>query len=129
MVMTAASSATPTFGGVALDCPDPAALAGFYRELLGWDAEPSDPYDGHWITLINPLGGARLEFQRVEDYRAPDWPTSRNPQQAHLDLDVADLGAAHVRALRIGAKLLDDTHETFRVYADPAGHPFCLCAC
>ncbi|HWD01148.1 MAG TPA: VOC family protein, partial [Amycolatopsis sp.] len=44
-------------------------------------------------------------------------------------LDVTDLEAAHERVLDLGAKLLDDSPETFRVYADPAGHPFCLCAC
>ncbi|MEC3975391.1 VOC family protein [Amycolatopsis sp. H20-H5] len=117
--------AVPTFGGVALDCPDPVALAAFYRELLGW-AEPERSADGHWVTLVNPAGGARLEFQRVEDYRAPEWPSAERPQQAHLDLDVADMDAAHERALGIGAKLLDDSRSGFRVYADPAGHPFCL---
>jgi predicted enzyme related to lactoylglutathione lyase len=129
MVMSASNpSAVPTFGGVALDCPDPMALAGFYRELLGWEAE-LELHEGHWVTLINPLGGARLEFQRVEDFRAPDWPSPDKPQQAHLDLDVKDLAVAHERALRIGAKLLDDKPKSFRVYADPVGHPFCLCAC
>jgi catechol 2,3-dioxygenase-like lactoylglutathione lyase family enzyme len=113
---------------VALDCPDPAALAGFYRELLGWDA-PKDSDEDDWVTLFNPLGGARLAFQRVENFRAPQWPSQEHPQQAHLDLDVTDMEAAHERALAIGAKLLDDTPETWRVYADPVGHPFCLCAC
>ncbi|QRP45562.1 VOC family protein [Amycolatopsis sp. FDAARGOS 1241] len=119
---------TPTFGGVAIDCPDPAALAGFYRALLDW-AEPDVTPDGHWARLANPLGGARLEFQRVVDYRAPEWPSTEKPQQAHVDLDVTDLEAAHERVLSLGAKLLDDSPKTFRVYADPVGHPFCLCAC
>ncbi|MFI5605771.1 VOC family protein [Amycolatopsis sp. NPDC051903] len=121
-------SATPTFGGVAIDCPDPAALAGFYRALLDW-TEPEVTPDGHWARLVNPLGGARLEFQRVTDYRAPEWPSAEKPQQAHVDLDVTDLEAAHERVLSLGAKLLDDSPKTFRVYADPVGHPFCLCAC
>ncbi|WP_286157013.1 VOC family protein, partial [Streptomyces sp. AA4] len=56
-------------------------------------------------------------------------PSQDRPQQAHLDLDVPDLEAAHQRVLGLGAKLLDDSPETFRVYADPVGHPFCLCAC
>lgn len=118
--------AIPTFGSVCLDCPDPAALAGFYRALLDWD-EPK--IEDGWVTLINPQGGARLEFQRVDDYRAPEWPSPDKPQQAHLDLDVTDLEAAHERALGLGARLLDDSPKTFRVYADPVGHPFCLCAC
>lgn len=123
------SAAIPTFGAVALDCPDPVALAGFYREVLGWAAEPKPDEDGDWVTLTNPLGGARLSFQKVEGYRAPAWPSRENPQQAHLDLDVEDMEAAHERVLGIGAKLLDDKPETWRVYADPVGHPFCLCAC
>jgi predicted enzyme related to lactoylglutathione lyase len=118
MVMsTSNSAAVPTFGAVALDCPDPLALAGFYREVLGWAAEPDSNEDGEWVTLTNPLGGAKLAFQRVEGYRAPAWPSQENPQQAHE------------RVLSIGGKLLDDKPKTFRVYADPVGHPFCLCAC
>ncbi|NBH07533.1 MULTISPECIES: VOC family protein [Amycolatopsis] len=121
-------SAVPTLGVVALDCPDPVALAGFYRAVLEWDA-PEVAEDGHWVTLANPLGGAGIAFQRVPDHRPPSWPSAENPQQLHLDLNVTDLEAAHERVLGLGAKLLDDAPKTFRVYADPAGHPFCLCAC
>jgi len=120
--------AIPTFGGAVLDCPDPVALAGFYRSLLDWD-EPEISDGGRWVSLTPPGGGTRLDFQRVDDYRAPEWPSAEKPQQAHLDLDVTDLEAGHLRALELGAKLLDDAPKTFRVYADPAGHPFCLCAC
>ncbi|WP_370970235.1 VOC family protein [Amycolatopsis sp. cg9] len=121
-------SAVPTLGVVALDCPDPVALAGFYRAVLEWDA-PEVAEDGHWVTLKNPLGGAGIAFQRVPDHRPPSWPSAERPQQLHLDLNVTDLEAAHERVLGLGAKLLDDEPKTFRVYADPAGHPFCLCAC
>jgi predicted enzyme related to lactoylglutathione lyase len=121
-------SAVPTLGVVALDCPDPVALAGFYRAVLEWDA-PEVADDGHWVTLANPAGGAGIAFQRVPDYRPPAWPSAENPQQLHLDLNVTDLEAAHERVLGLGAKLLDDGPKTFRVYADPVGHPFCLCAC
>jgi predicted enzyme related to lactoylglutathione lyase len=118
----------PTFGGFVYDCPDPAALAEFYRALLDWGPAKSE-YDGHWVSLTNPRGGPRFEFQRVDDYRAPDWPSAGRPQQAHLDLDVPDIDAAHDRVLALGAKLLDDSPKSFRVYVDPVGHPFCLCAC
>ncbi|MEV7091979.1 VOC family protein [Amycolatopsis sp. NPDC051045] len=121
-------SAVPTLGVVALDCPDPVALAEFYRAVLEWDA-PEVTEDGHWVTLANPQGGAGIAFQRVPDYRPPAWPSAENPQQMHLDLNVTDLEAAHERVLGLGAKLLDDEPKTFRVYADPVGHPFCLCAC
>jgi predicted enzyme related to lactoylglutathione lyase len=118
----------PTLGGFVYDCPDPAALAEFYRQLLDWGPAES-VHEGHWVTLTNPQGGPRFEFQRVEDHQAPDWPSGNTPQQAHLDLDVPDIDAAHDRVLALGATLLDDKRETFRVYADPAGHLFCLCAC
>jgi len=120
--------AVPTLGVVALDCPDPVALAAFYRAVLDWGA-PEVAEDGHWVTLANPAGGAGIAFQRVPDYRPPAWPSADNPQQMHLDLEVTDLEAAHERVLGLGAKLLDDAPKTFRVYADPVGHPFCLCAC
>ncbi|WP_026360440.1 VOC family protein [Amycolatopsis nigrescens] len=122
--------AVPTFGSIVLDCPDPDALADFYARLLEW---PDDPEPGtDWVSLTNPHGGAKLEFQRVAEYQAPEWPSQARPQQAHLDLTVTDLAAAHERAVRLGAVVLDDQGlitSGFRVYADPAGHPFCLCAC
>jgi hypothetical protein len=132
--MTASASiptkSIPTFGSVVLDCPDPVALAGFYRELLDWPGEPEINHDegDSWVTLTGP-GGIKIEFQRVDGYRPPEWPSQAVPQQFHLDLTVEDLEAGHERALTIGARLLDDEPKTFRVYADPAGHPFCLCAC
>ena len=63
----------------------------------------------------------------VNDYNAPEWPNPARPQQAHLDLIVDDLDAGEARALELGATRLDGGGQTFRVYADPAGHPFCLC--
>jgi catechol 2,3-dioxygenase-like lactoylglutathione lyase family enzyme len=120
------TTAVPALGSMVLDCPDPLALSAFYRRLLDWP-EDAAKGDGDWVSLINPLGGPKLAFQRVDDYHAPDWPSPANPQQAHLDLDVADMEAAHARALDLGARLLDDEPEAFRVYADPVGHPFCLC--
>lgn len=119
-----------------LDCPDPAALADFYARLLGWRILPDDPTDtedptedGEWVDLVHPGGHGRLAFQRDPEFQAPTWPARERPQMAHLDLRVADLDAAHEHALAVGARLLDASHRTFRVYADPAGHPFCLCAC
>jgi predicted enzyme related to lactoylglutathione lyase len=119
--------AIPSFGTVALDCPDPAALAGFYARLLDWPT-PETSGDDEWVNLPSPSGGPSLAFQRAADFVAPTWPRPDVQQQLHIDFEVADLDAAHERALRLGARHLD-TQETFRVYADPVGHPFCLCAC
>jgi catechol 2,3-dioxygenase-like lactoylglutathione lyase family enzyme len=113
-------------GNICLDCPDPAALAQFYTELTGW---PIVRTDGDWIDL-DAGNDVMLSFQLAPDHVSPRWPDPSAPQQAHIDFIVDDMDAEHARALELGAKLLDDSaeHPTFRVYADPAGHPFCLCA-
>ena len=117
-------------GAIVLDCPDPAALAGFYATVLGWPAA-TITHGGAWATLVNPAGGLRIEFQRAADYRPPTWPDPTRPQMCHFDLEVSDLSAAAREVLAAGATALDLSadHPTFQVYADPAGHPFCLCAC
>jgi predicted enzyme related to lactoylglutathione lyase len=117
-------------GSVVLDCPDPAALAAFYAALLDWPPATIE-HDGYWANLTNPAGGLAIEFQRADDYRAPTWPDPTLPQMFHLDLKVTDMAAAAAHAVASGARPLDlsDEHPNFQVYADPVGHPFCLCAC
>ncbi|GGS48779.1 VOC family protein [Streptomyces cinerochromogenes] len=114
---------------VVLDCPDPRALAGFYAGVLGGTVE-ADPGDGAWVDLKVP-GGPALAFQRAPGFVPPRWPAADHSQQFHLDLVVEDLDAAEKGVLELGARPLDteDRERTFRVYADPAGHPFCLCTC
>jgi predicted enzyme related to lactoylglutathione lyase len=68
----------------------------------------------------------------VDGYRPPEWPGQQRPQQLHLDFDVDDLDGEEKRALTLGATVLERTDQlrpeaNWRVYADPAGHPFCLC--
>jgi catechol 2,3-dioxygenase-like lactoylglutathione lyase family enzyme len=118
---------------VVLDCPDPAALAGFYSGLLGRPVDPGG--DATWQSLADGGSGVTLAFQRADRYVAPSWPDGV-PQQVHLDLTVNDMAAAHARVVELGAVLLDPQaaprateSRAFRVYADPAGHPFCLCLC
>jgi catechol 2,3-dioxygenase-like lactoylglutathione lyase family enzyme len=111
------------FSLVALDCPDPRALAGFYAALTGWEV---DHDGGSWVQLRSD-GGATIAFQQADDHQPPVWPSSDRPQQAHLDFDVADLDAGEQQVLAIGARKADtQPGESFRVYLDPAGHPFCL---
>ncbi|GHG30112.1 VOC family protein [Streptomyces albogriseolus] len=113
-------------GSVVLDCPDPHALAGFYAGVVGGTPEG----EGDWVDLAVP-GGPTLAFQRAEGHVPPRWPAADRSQQFHLDLTVEDLDAAEKEVLALGAEPLDteDRSRGFRVYADPAGHPFCLCAC
>ncbi|ANP55475.1 catechol-2,3-dioxygenase [Streptomyces griseochromogenes] len=113
-------------GVVVLDCPDPHALAGFYAGVLGGTIEEQDG----WVDLKVP-GGQDLAFQQAPAFVPPTWPGQEGSQQFHLDLVVEDLDTAEKEVLALGAKPLDtdDRSRTWRVYADPAGHPFCLCAC
>ncbi|UGY90815.1 VOC family protein [Streptomyces gobiensis] len=112
-----------------IDCPDPAALARFYAEILGWRVDESDP---DWVTLT-AAGGQRFAFQRAVDHRPPRWPDPEFPQQFHLDFDVPtrdDVERAREHVLALGASFLHDSggrRSGFLVFADPAGHPFCLC--
>lgn len=113
---------------VVLDCLDPVGLARFYGELLGWKADEPEN-GGRWVTLRNPEGGVHLAFQRDPDFRPSTWPSGERPQMLHLDFAVTDVEGQHRRAIELGATLLQDPPANFTVYADPAGHPFCLCAC
>lgn len=108
---------------VGLDCPDPAELAHFYAALLGMEiAQLTD--DGAWLIGDGPM--ANVTFSRVADYNPPRWPDPAAPQQLHLDVHVVDVATAEQRVLALGAKRLPAEGENWRVYADPAAHPFCL---
>ncbi|HEX6445851.1 MAG TPA: VOC family protein [Streptosporangiales bacterium] len=107
-----------------LDCPDAGALAGFYGRLLGWDVKTEDG----WAEIRPEDGGNCISFQQVSDYRPPEWPGQTVPQQMHLDVMVRDLDEGEAEVLEIGATKADhQPGKTFRVFLDPAGHPFCLC--
>ncbi|MEU4774890.1 VOC family protein [Micromonospora sp. NPDC023644] len=108
---------------VVIDCPDPRALAGFYSELLGLPVD-ADASDDDWVVIAG--SGHRLAFQAAPHLRPPAWPDPERPQQFHLDVQVPDVAAAEKRVLELGARRLPGEGDDFRVYADPAGHPFCL---
>ncbi|WP_432491397.1 VOC family protein [Kineococcus gypseus] len=112
---------------VVLDTPDPRGLATFYAQLLGWRVDPADTSDD-WVS-VRGGGGTALGFQRAPELPRPTWPAGDVHQQLHLDLDVDDYDEPEARALALGATVLDAgrDHLGFRVYADPSGHPFCLC--
>lgn len=115
---------------VVLDCPEPLELAAFYEALLGGEVNRPDPrweVEEDWATLHVP-GGQVLCFQRAADHLPPRWPDPARPQQFHLDLGVTDLDVAEREVLAAGATALPraETPASWRVYADPAGHPFCL---
>ena len=112
-----------TVMGVMLDCPDAKQLSAFYAELLG---KPIT-YEAEGMAMIGEDGAKPVLFQQITDYRAPRWPDPAYPQQLHLDVTVDDVDAAEAAVLKLGATSLSSSGENWRVYADPAGKPFCLC--
>lgn len=110
-------------GAVAVDCPDPAALADFYREVLGAKVVLSTP---DIVALEGP--GVLLTFERVEDHQPPTWPDGPVPKQLHLDFAVANLDHEEARIVALGATAAEvqPNPEKWRVLIDPAGHPFCI---
>jgi catechol 2,3-dioxygenase-like lactoylglutathione lyase family enzyme len=104
---------------VVLDCREPAALAGFYSELLG---QPITYRSDDWVVVAANDASSGLAFQLAPDHQPPTWPDPAVPQQYHLDVMVEDVEEAGPRVLALGASKLDGED----VYADPAGHPFCL---
>ncbi|WP_425955391.1 VOC family protein [Xylanimonas sp. McL0601] len=112
-----------TVWAVTFDVPDAGAAARFWAGVLGEEVA----YEGDGVAMV---GGSRtVLFQQVEGYRAPDWPDPARPQQLHLDLGIGDQDpdTAEAAVLALGATRLPGGGSTFRVFADPAGHPFCLC--
>lgn len=115
---------------VVLDCSDALGLTRFYEQLVGGEVNRPDrrwSLDDEWATL-HLDSGLVLAFQGVKDHRPPQWPDPAHPQQFHLDVDVESLDAAYDQVLALGATLLDagEKGRGWRIYADPAGHPFCL---
>jgi catechol 2,3-dioxygenase-like lactoylglutathione lyase family enzyme len=104
---------------VVIDCPDPAALAGFYSRLLGLPVTYDSP---DWVVVAASDTSSGLAFQLAAGSPRPTWPDPAVPQQVHLDIMVEDPAAAGLTVLDLGATALPGAH----VYADPAGHPFCL---
>jgi hypothetical protein len=116
------SVANIRLGSISLDCADPAALGSFWAALLGGDvAFTSDDFvavkaDGMWLSAV-----------RVPDHHPPEWPRG-TPKQIHLDLAVDDLDEAESEAVALGAIRAAEqpAPDRWRVFIDPAGHPFCL---
>jgi catechol 2,3-dioxygenase-like lactoylglutathione lyase family enzyme len=123
-----------------LDTARPRELAEFYRLLLGLSYRPGDepPADGEpdaadWLVLVDAEGVRKLAFQQVDQLPRSTWPKHDVPMQLHVDFTVSSATELHrqrERAEALGAEVLfdrtDDPDEPLFVFADPAGHPFCI---
>jgi catechol 2,3-dioxygenase-like lactoylglutathione lyase family enzyme len=107
-----------------IDCPDPEALAAFYGAVLGMQVNEDL---GDWVVIGIGPDDRQLAFQRVATWVPPRWPDPEHPQQLHLDIRVDDIDDAERAVVALGARRVPAARETgFRVFVDPAGHPFCL---
>ncbi len=119
---------TIALAAVILDAADLEDESQFWHRLLGGELEKRERH--HILTVA---GGPVIAVQLAPNHVPPQWPDGQ-PQQIHLDLAVDDIATAHREAIDAGARLLyqpdgmdDASRSGHRVYADPAGHPFCLC--
>jgi predicted enzyme related to lactoylglutathione lyase len=116
------------FQVVAIDAADLPAVSGFWAGVFDGTVDAEDD----WHMVLDRDGVPRIGVQLAPNHVPPEWPDGEQQQQLHLDLWVTDLQAAHDEVVELGATLLKaapdpDADEVFQVYADPAGHPFCLC--
>ena len=113
---------------VVFDAADLAAESSFWAEVLGGTVDAEDD----WHTVFVD-GAPRVGVQLAPNHVPPEWPDG-TPQQIHIDLWVDDFNAAHEEVMALGATVLKaaeevppEARDNYQVYADPAGHPFCLC--
>lgn len=115
---------------IVFDAADIETESAFWAGLLEGSVENwGNTWRAIWVD-----GDWALGVQHAPNHVPPEWPDG-TPQQIHLDLYFEGTeahAAAHDRALALGARLLKpaddpDAPRGGQVYADPAGHPFCLC--
>ena len=111
---------------VVFDAADLAPESSFWAGVLGGTVDAED--DWHMVLVD---GKPRVGVQLAPNHVPPEWPDG-NPQQIHMDLWVDDFETAHKEVVSLGATVLKEAEESdgsdnYQVYADPAGHPFCLC--
>ena len=112
---------------IVFDAPDLNVESAFWAKVLNGKVIPEDT----WHSLIDESGEWRMGFQLAPNHVRPEWPSGAQQQQIHIDIHAEDFAAAHEEVMALGATLLQasdnpDAEEGFQVYADPAGHPFCI---
>jgi len=112
---------------IVFDAADLHAESSFWAAVLDGRVVAEDD----WHSVVDANGVWRMGIQLAPNHVPPEWPHGDQQQQIHLDLHVDDPAGAHDEVIALGARLLqpaDDltSAEGYQVYADPAGHPFCI---
>ncbi|MGW1735919.1 VOC family protein [Streptomyces sp. NBC_00121] len=109
-----------------VDTADLESESSFWHRLLGGSITRTATH--HFLQID---GFPVIVIQHAPGHVPPQWPDGAS-QQMHFDLATDD-AATDTRVLDAGGRRLrptDDvvasTQQGSRVYASPAGHPFCL---
>lgn len=104
-----------------IDSTDPARLADFWSQVLGYEVRHELP-SGSIIIAQAPGATPALAFLPVPE-------TKRTKNRLHLDLSPADQEAEAERLLALGAtraSVGQPSDASWIVLADPEGNEFCL---
>ena len=115
--------AVARLSSIVFDCAEPAELAQFWAALVGGEVAVAED---QFVAVRTDRGW--IAAMQVPDYRPPTWGDAAVPKQMHIDLSVDDLDQAEAEAVRLGARLVfqQPAPDQYRIFLDPAGHPFCL---
>ncbi|GAA2710505.1 VOC family protein [Actinoplanes palleronii] len=115
--------AVARFASVVFDCTDPEELSAFWAAMVGGEVAVT----GDDFVAVRTSRGW-FAAMRVPDHQPPTWGDADVPKQMHIDLSVDDLDEAEAEAIRLGARLVSEqpAPDRYRIFLDPAGHPFCL---
>ena len=108
-----------------IDTTDPAALARWWSELLGWPITDEDD-DEVYLTPPSASGSSVPSLPELAFFRVPEAKAGKN--RLHLDLVPDDQAAEVARAESLGARRVDigQGSPTWVVLADPEGNEFCI---
>jgi catechol 2,3-dioxygenase-like lactoylglutathione lyase family enzyme len=114
---------------ICVNSTDPARLAAWWAEVLGYDVVDSDA-DGN-RTIGPPGAPPKGPAPAITFVRVPDPTPGR--RRLHLDVNATDRPQAEEleRLLALGARRADvgqTGEESWVVLADPEGNEFCLLA-
>ena len=108
------------------DAADLAAESSFWAGVLDGTVDAED--DWHMVR-VDGRPGSGFSWHRTTS--PPTGRTGRRSRSTSTSGSRTST-AAHERVMSLGARVLKeaedgDSPDNFQVYADPAGHPFCLC--